>query len=84
MLKNILNILCCPICKGKLDLEIKKEDTQSIIDGTLYCDNCNKKYTIENSIPNLMSHDVISFLKKEYIFLNEPLDIYRGKKWSNH
>lgn len=76
MNKKILNILCCPICKKNFNIEIKTEDENNIIDAKLYCNKCNTIYLIENSIPNLMSQNVNSLSKKEYIPLKEPLDIY--------
>lgn len=52
--KDILDILCCPICKGELGLEIKKEEKDEIIAGIFTCKKCNNNYTIEDGIPNLL------------------------------
>jgi uncharacterized protein YbaR (Trm112 family) len=54
MKKDMIEILCCPTCKGDLKLEIKKEDNQEIIEGSFTCKKCNCKYTIEDGIPNLL------------------------------
>ena len=54
MKKEILDILCCPTCKGELDLTIKKEENAEIIDGELTCKKCNCKYFIVGGIPNLL------------------------------
>jgi uncharacterized protein YbaR (Trm112 family) len=54
MKKDILDILCCPTCKGKLELKVKKEEKNEIIEGTFTCKKCNVKYSIEDGIPNLL------------------------------
>jgi len=54
MKKDLLDILCCPTCKGDLDLEIKKEEKDEIIEGTFTCKKCNCTYLIEDGIPNLL------------------------------
>ena len=52
--KDILKILCCPICKNDLEIENKKEEKDEIINGVLFCKKCNTNYTIEDGIPNLL------------------------------
>jgi uncharacterized protein YbaR (Trm112 family) len=54
MKKDLLDILCCPTCKGDLDLKISKEEKGEIIEGSFKCNKCNIKYTIEDGIPNLL------------------------------
>ncbi len=54
MKKDILDILCCPICKGNLELTIEKEEKDEIIKGFFSCKKCKKNYTIEEGIPNLL------------------------------
>jgi uncharacterized protein YbaR (Trm112 family) len=54
MKKDMINILCCPTCKGDLDLEIKNVTNEEIIEGNFICKKCNCKYSIENGIPNLL------------------------------
>ena len=54
MKKELMDILCCPKCKGDLDLKIKKEEKNEIIMGSLICKKCNTLYTIEEGIPNLL------------------------------
>ncbi|HEY3272979.1 MAG TPA: methytransferase partner Trm112 [Methanocella sp.] len=54
MKKDLMDILCCPVCKGDLTLTIKKEEAGEIIDGSLYCAKCNETYPIEDGIPNLL------------------------------
>jgi len=54
MKKDILDILCCPTCKGDLELKVKKEEKGEIIEGSFTCKKCNCNYSIENGIPNLL------------------------------
>jgi uncharacterized protein YbaR (Trm112 family) len=54
MKKDLMEILCCPVCKGDLKLTVRKEEGGEIIDGSLYCAKCNETYPIEDGIPNLL------------------------------
>ena len=54
MKKDLMEILCCPVCKGDLDLIVKKEQDAEVVDGTLHCKKCNENYPIEDGIPNLL------------------------------
>lgn len=54
MKKDIVDIICCPICKKDLTLQIEKEEKNEIIKGFFTCKNCNKVYTISEGIPNLL------------------------------
>ncbi len=49
-----MEILACPVCKGKLELTVDEENEREIVRGTLYCPKCNVKYPIEDTIPNLL------------------------------
>ena len=52
--KELLNILACPVCKGDLTLEIEKEEEDKILKGSLYCPFCSSHYPIEQGTPNLL------------------------------
>jgi uncharacterized protein YbaR (Trm112 family) len=54
MRKDIMDIICCPTCKGDLILLINKEEKDEIISGSLTCRKCNCIYSIEEGIPNLL------------------------------
>jgi uncharacterized protein YbaR (Trm112 family) len=54
MKKHLIDILACPICKGKLELTIDKEEKQEIISGSLYCVKDDIGYPIKDAIPNLL------------------------------
>jgi uncharacterized protein YbaR (Trm112 family) len=54
MKKEIIELLCCPTCKGDLDLKIDKEVNNDIIEGIFTCRKCKCKYSIKEGIPNLL------------------------------
>ena len=54
MKKNIIDILCCPTCKGDLKLYIEKEENNEIIKGKFSCKKCKVDYHIDDGIPNLL------------------------------
>ena len=57
MKRSILDILACPVCKGKLELKVAEESDGEIENGTLYCINCKHDYPIIDGIPNLLPPD---------------------------
>jgi len=54
MKRQLMDILCCPVCKGDLDLRIQQEDEKEILEGTLHCAVCRVDYPIHEGIPNLL------------------------------
>jgi len=58
MKHELMEILCCPMCKGNLDLTIDEEDDNEIIKGSLFCEKCNEYYPIEDGIPNMLPPDL--------------------------
>ncbi len=54
MKRDLMDILCCPICKGDLVLEVNEENEKEIVKGTLYCGKCNEYYPIDDGIPNML------------------------------
>lgn len=51
---DLMDILACPVCKGDLELTVKKEDEIEVIEGDLYCPKDDYHYPIEDGIPNLL------------------------------
>lgn len=58
MKESLLDILCCPIDKGDLELESIREDGDEILEGRLVCVECGEEYPIEDGIPNLLPPDM--------------------------
>jgi uncharacterized protein YbaR (Trm112 family) len=49
-----MEILACPVCKGKLKLTVEEEKEGEVISGSLHCPKCRADYPIVDSIPNLL------------------------------
>jgi uncharacterized protein YbaR (Trm112 family) len=60
-----MEIICCPVCKGDLELKVVKKDGNEITDGTLTCRKCDFPYPIEDGIPNLLPPDQQKAEKKK-------------------
>jgi len=54
MRRSLMDILCCPVCKGDLVLSVTTEDDKEILEGGLYCAACQVDYPINEGIPNLL------------------------------
>jgi len=54
MKRDLMDILCCPMCKGDLVLNVEEENEKEIVKGTLYCGKCNEYYPIDDGIPNML------------------------------
>ena len=54
MKQELVDILVCPMCKGKLKLTAEKEKEKEIVTGSLYCAQCDVRYPISEAIPNLL------------------------------
>lgn len=57
MKRDLMDILCCPVCKGDLELRVAVEKDE-ILEGTLHCGACDETYEIEDGIPNLLPPDL--------------------------
>ena len=54
MKKEYIDMLCCPHCYNKLELEIQREENEEIIEGKFTCQKCKKTYEIKDGIPVMM------------------------------
>lgn len=54
MKRSLMDILCCPVCKGDLSLRVDAEDAKEVLEGTLHCTACSVDYPIHEGIPNLL------------------------------
>lgn len=59
MKPDLLEILCCPMDKGDLRLDVTKQLGEEIEEGSLTCASCGHRYPIEEGIPNLLPPDVL-------------------------
>ena len=53
-----MDILCCPVDKADLELDVEDQDGDEITEGTLTCTECGEVYPIEDGIPNLLPPDM--------------------------
>ena len=58
MKESLLDIICCPLDKHDLELEIEERNDDEILEGTLVCTECGEVYPIEDGIPNLLPPDM--------------------------
>ncbi|WP_267639405.1 methytransferase partner Trm112 [Haloarchaeobius amylolyticus] len=58
MKESLMDILCCPMDKGELELEIDEQNEDEVLTGTLVCADCGESYPIEDGIPNLLPPDM--------------------------
>jgi len=54
MRRALMDILCCPVCRGDLVLKVENEDENEILEGELICSICAVQYPIHEGIPNLL------------------------------
>jgi uncharacterized protein YbaR (Trm112 family) len=40
MRPDLMEVICCPVCKGDLTLEVRTKEGEEILDGTLRCAAC--------------------------------------------
>jgi uncharacterized protein YbaR (Trm112 family) len=58
MKESLLDIICCPLDKHDLDLEVEDREDGEIPERTLTCTECGETYPIEDGIPNLLPPDM--------------------------
>lgn len=58
MKHELMDILCCPLDKQELELEVDAEDGDEVLEGRLTCTECGEVYPIEDGIPNLLPPDM--------------------------
>jgi len=57
MRRTLLDILCCPVCKGDLELRVTEEEAGEILEGSLFCRICSVEYPISDGIPDLLPRE---------------------------
>ena len=51
---QLMEILVCPMCRSRLELEVTEQDGEEIVEGDLTCVECGEIYPITNTIPNML------------------------------
>ena len=57
MKPDLMEILCCPLCRGELTLAVGRRDGVEIVEGMLTCGKCHVEYPIREGIPDLLPPD---------------------------
>lgn len=60
MNKSMVDIMCCPACKGDLKLSIEAGKGSDIVSGSLYCAHCKVDHRIIEGTPN-MRHRIAQY-----------------------
>ena len=60
MKAELMEILVCPVCKGRVKLEVQEEEAGEVITGRISCTVCNLDYPISDGIPNMLPPDLRS------------------------
>jgi uncharacterized protein YbaR (Trm112 family) len=55
---DLMEILCCPLDKSDLELEVDRREDDEVVEGRLVCTECGETYPIEDGIPNLLPPDM--------------------------
>jgi uncharacterized protein YbaR (Trm112 family) len=58
MKESLMDILCDPLDKSDLELEVDERDDDEIIEGRLIGTKTGEVYPIEDGIPNLLPPDM--------------------------
>jgi uncharacterized protein YbaR (Trm112 family) len=58
MKEELMEILCCPLDKHDLELDVEEREEGEIVAGRLVCTECGEVYPIEDGIPNLLPPDM--------------------------
>jgi len=75
MKKELLDFICCPICKQDLTLSVESKNFEEIISGNLNCETCKQEWRIERGIPyflpikNINKEQVVSETSKKYSYI---------------
>jgi uncharacterized protein YbaR (Trm112 family) len=57
MKPDLMEILCCPLCRRELTLSRTKTEGNEIVEGNLACAKCHVDYPIHDGIPDLLPPD---------------------------
>jgi SAM-dependent methyltransferase/uncharacterized protein YbaR (Trm112 family) len=63
MREKLLQYLCCPLCRGALELAADQRDGPHVMAGALRCRACRKDYPILNGVPRLVPSGVTPDMK---------------------
>jgi uncharacterized protein len=65
MLRDLVEILACTVCREPLVLAVTAEDGVEVLSGTLTCSGCGEVYPIADGIPNLLPPELRAAIEAE-------------------
>lgn len=68
MLEDSLKFLACPICHGRLDVEVNVIMGDDVIEGLLRCLSCGRVYRIRDGIADFLTHEILNEVDREVMF----------------
>lgn len=66
---RLLELICCPVCRGELTLNASVERAEHVMEGELAC-GCGRRYPVSGGVPRLLANlgdDELAALKKKTI-----------------
>lgn len=71
MKPRLLDLVVCPLCRGRLGLEAFLEagsegGAREIVEGALRCERCNGRYPIIRGVPRLLPPTLLSPMRRRY------------------
>ncbi|KAA0004443.1 MAG: Trm112 family protein [Thermoplasmata archaeon] len=55
MKEKFVQLMCCPACRGELELQVKEKEGDDILEGMLICRECKAEYEIRDGIPYMIN-----------------------------
>jgi uncharacterized protein YbaR (Trm112 family) len=65
MLRDLVEILACTVCREPLTLNVEAEEGIEVLTGTLDCSGCGEVYPITDGIPNLLPPELRAAIEAE-------------------
>lgn len=57
MKERLMDILCCPVCRGELTLNVSLKKGEEIAEGEMLCKRCEHGYQITDGISDLLPQE---------------------------
>ncbi len=67
MNRSLLDLICCPACKGELQTTLADPNIPTIQNGTLTCASCAEQYAVKNGLPILIKTDLQSVSEQDWL-----------------
>jgi len=82
MRMDSVDVLCCPACKGNLQLTAENRNEVEIADGTLDCSECKRQFDIDEGLPNLIFPDTLEESDLQNKIYHDQHPDYSSRRWA--